>query len=128
MRASALAPDGNDVPLGAGARRTAAPAAPVAVRTPAGIVALQRRAGNAATIAALRPERPEARREVARTPAGCGGSCACDECRAAGHDEEATEELPVGALLARAVQERRTLQRMAACPSSLRDSDPTPPG
>jgi hypothetical protein len=132
MRARAWAPDGGkDVPPGAGARHAAVPAAAAGLRTPAAVAALQRRAGNAATVATLRREGAAAVREVARTPGACGGSCACHDC-AANHDEHtAEEELRPGALLARAVRERHsqlTLQRMAACPPSLGDSDPAPPG
>src|SRR3954470_7082194 len=87
----------------------------------AAAIALQRAAGNAATVAAM--GRPG---ENARTLARFVGGCSCGG-RCPTHEEEDIEARGARTL-ARAVGRRRTLQRMAACPPRLADSDPTPAG
>jgi hypothetical protein len=91
--------------------------------TPAGVIALQRAAGNRATGAMLAGAVSVPRRSVAR----CAGTCTCDgNCHEDRRDEEV--EALGGRAIARSVMQRQVLQRMAPCPPRLADSDPTPPG
>ena len=104
----------------------ARPAVLSAWPSPAGVLALQRAAGNHATVAALR-QRAGAR-PLRATP-GASSS---------GRDLPSASSGDAGPLLARAVRARKAaagarrpqalLQRMAACPGHLNDSDPTPAG
>jgi hypothetical protein len=91
--------------------------------TPAGVIALQRAAGNRATAAMLGGAASASRRAVAR----CAGTCTCGGKCHAGRPDEELEALG-GRAIARSVMQRQALQRMAPCPPSLADSDPTPPG
>jgi hypothetical protein len=87
---------------------------------PAAMIALQRAAGNAAASAAM------GRASPARTLARCAGACHCGGgCR---RPQDPELEAFGSRTLARAVADRRTLQRMAACPSRLADADPVPAG
>jgi hypothetical protein len=117
----------------------------------AAVLELQRAAGNAATVTMLRryATSPEtaASRMLARCqgPCHCGGRCGVEEQEGTFGDsrdlQRSVANVAGAQLLARAVRERRTstqsdlqvpahqtLLRMAACPSRLADSDPTPPG
>jgi hypothetical protein len=90
---------------------------------PAGVIALQRAVGNRATAAMLGGAASAPRRAVAR----CAGTCTCGGKCGAGRPDEELEALGARAI-ARSVMQRQALQRMAPCPPSLADSDPTPPG
>jgi hypothetical protein len=96
------------------------------------VLALQRAAGNTATVAALRNRAAAVRAEADERRAS--SDRASDLTRSASPSARSN----AGQLLARAVHERKSgangrpqqavLQRMAACPSHLNDWDPTPAG
>lgn len=102
------------------AASAAVPRAALSAPSPASVLALQRTAGNAAAVALLRSEEAAPVRVLSRCAGACtcGGSCG---------SEDLFEE-DGAALLARAVAERQTLQRMAACPVRLSPKDPIPTG
>jgi hypothetical protein len=95
-------------------------AAPVSAGRPASVLALQRTAGNAAVVALLGGVETAPARVLSR----CAGACTCGG--SCGSEDLLEEE--GAALLARAVAQRQTLQRMAACPSRLSPKDPIPTG
>jgi hypothetical protein len=95
-------------------------AAPVSARGPASVLALQRTAGNAAVVALLGGVETAPARVLSR----CAGACTCGG--SCGSEDLLEEE--GAAPLARAVAERQTLQRMAACPARLSPKDPIPTG
>ena len=120
MRSACPAPSRATEERKAAPAAAVARAAPVSARSPASVLALQRTAGNAAAVALLGG--------VQRAPVGalsrCAGTCTCGG--TCGSDDLLEEE--GAALLARAVAERQTLQRMAACPVRLSPKDPIPAG
>jgi hypothetical protein len=95
-------------------------AAPVRTRSPASVLMLQRTAGNSAVGALLGGVETAPARVLSR----CAGACSCGG--SCGSEDLLEEE--GAALLARAVAERQTLQRMAACPARLSPKDPIPAG
>ena len=95
-------------------------AAPASAPSPASVLALQRTAGNAAVAALLGGVETAPARVLSR----CAGACTCGG--SCGSEDSLEEEGP--ALLARAVADRQTLQRMAACPAHLSPKAPIPTG
>ena len=120
MRSACPVPSRATEELEAASAAAVARAAPVNVRSPASILALQRTAGNAAAVALLGGVETAPARVLSR----CAGACSCGG--SCGSENLLEEE--GAALLARAVAERRTLQRMAACPVRLSPKDPIPAG
>jgi hypothetical protein len=120
MRSACLAPSRAAEELEAASAAPVARAAPVSARSPASVLALQRTAGNAAVLALLGGVETAPAPVLSRCASACtcGGSCGSEDLL----EEEGA------ALLARAVAERQTLQRMAACPASLSPKDPIPTG
>jgi hypothetical protein len=120
MRSACLAPSRSAEELEAASSAAVARAAPVSTSSPASLLALQRTAGNAAVVALLGGVETAPARVLSRCAGACtcGGSCG---------SEDLLEEKGA-ALLARAVAERRTLQRMAACPARLSPKAPIPTG
>lgn len=120
MRSARPAPARAAEELEAAPAAAVARAAPVSAPSPASVLALQRTAGNAAVVALLGGVETAPARVLSR----CAGACTCGgSCGSEGLlEEEGT------ALLARAVAERQTLQRMAACPARLSPKAPIPTG
>jgi hypothetical protein len=120
MRSACPAPSRAAEELEAASAAPVARAAPVGARSPASVLALQRTAGNAAAVTLLRGVDAAPVRALCRCAGACtcGGSCG----------SEVLFEEDGAALLARAVAERQTLQRMAACPARLSPKDPIPGG
>lgn len=123
-----------------GSARVATPAAPITARSPASALALQRAAGNAAAVAALRGDTGRG-----GMLARCAGACTCGgKCGSPALAEEdesarlmrAAADAAAATLLARAIREReagqpageRLLQRAASCPTRLAPKDPIPKG
>ena len=122
MRSACLAPSRATEELEAASAAPVARAAPVSASpSPASVLALQRTAGNAAVVALLGGVETAPARVLSRCAGACtcGGSCG---------SEDLLEEEEEAALLARAVAERQTLQRMAACPGRLSPKAPIPTG
>lgn len=121
MRSACPAPSRAAEELEAASAAVLARAAPVSDRSPTSVLGLQRTAGNAAAVALLRGVEAAPVRVLSR----CAGACTCGgSCGSA----EDLFEADGAALLARAVAERQTLQRMAACPARLSPKDPIPGG
>jgi hypothetical protein len=120
MRSACPAPSRTAEELEAASASAVARAAPVSSRSPTSVLALQRTAGNAAVVALLDGVETAPARVLTRGAGACtcGGSCGSGNLL----EEEST------ALLARAVAEHQTLQRMAACPARLSPKDPIPTG
>jgi hypothetical protein len=110
MRSARPAPSLAAEKLEAASAAPVARAAPVSARSPASVLALQRTAGNAAVVALLGGVETAPARVLSR----CAGACTCGG--SCGSEDLLEEE--GAALLARAVAERQTLQRMAACPNA----------
>jgi hypothetical protein len=120
MRSACPAPSRAAEELEAASAAAVARAAPVSARSPVSVLALQRTAGNAAVVALLGGVETAPARVLSR----CAGACTCGG--SCGSEDLLEEE--GAALLARAVAERQTLQRMAACPARLSPKDPIPTG
>jgi hypothetical protein len=120
MRSACPAPSRAAEALEAVSAAAVARAAPVSAGSPASVLALQRTAGNAAAVALVRGVQAAPVRALCR----CAGACSCGG--SCGSEELFEED--GAALLARAVAERQTLQRMAACPARLSPTDPIPAG
>ena len=120
MRSACLAPSRAAEELEAAPAAAVPRAAPASAGSPASVLALQRTAGNAAAVALLRGAEAAPVRGLSR----CAGACTCG----GGCGSEELLEEDGAALLARAVADRQTLQRMAACPVRLSPKDPIPPG
>ena len=120
MRSACPAPSRAAEEPEAAAAAAVARAAPVSARSPASVLGLQRTAGDAAAVALLRGVEAAPVRVLSR----CAGACTCGG--SCGSEDLFEEDGAV--LLARAVAERQTLQRAAACPARLSPKDPIPAG
>ena len=120
MRSACLAPSRAAEELEAAPAAAVPRAAPAGAGSPASVLALQRTAGNAAAVALLRGVEAAPVQGLSR----CAGACTCG----GGCGSEELLEEDGAALLARAVADRQTLQRMAACPVRLSPKDPIPAG